>query len=128
MLTLLLILMVGGVTAYLLYQRAKPSSAPSSSGGGTGTPSKPSGSGVAATPSSSSSSSSSSDNSATSEFAKNALDAHNSVRATHGAPDFTYNDTLASAADKWAHVCEWEHSGGKVGPYGENLFMVRWEE
>jgi hypothetical protein len=86
------------------------------------TPSATAGSANPSSSSSSSSSSSTSD-SADTHFAKLALESHNSVRATHLAPDLVYNNTLASAAMKWAENCEWEYSGGKVGPFGENQYM-----
>ncbi|KAI0732323.1 CAP domain-containing protein [Fomitopsis betulina] len=49
------------------------------------------------------------------------LSDHNTVRAQHGAAALTWNDTLASAAQSWANGCVFEHSGGTLGPYGENL-------
>lgn len=49
------------------------------------------------------------------------LDAHNSFRSQHGASDLVWSDTLASAAQQWADRCQFVHSGGTVGPYGENL-------
>ncbi|QRV90690.1 cysteine-rich Secretory family protein [Ceratobasidium sp. AG-Ba] len=49
------------------------------------------------------------------------LDPHNAARAAHGASPLTWSDELASAAQKWANGCVFQHSGGKVGPYGENL-------
>jgi len=49
------------------------------------------------------------------------LSAHNTVRAQHGAAALTWSDTLASAAQKWADGCVFKHSGGSLGPYGENL-------
>lgn len=49
------------------------------------------------------------------------LDAHNTLRAKHGAVALSWSDTLAKAAQTWANNCVFEHSGGKVGPYGENL-------
>ena len=59
------------------------------------------------------------------EFSQKALDAHNKVRALHGAPTLKYSDELASAASKWVDVCIWEHSKGKVGKdMGENLFAT----
>ncbi|KAK4052525.1 hypothetical protein OIO90_004292 [Microbotryomycetes sp. JL221] len=53
-----------------------------------------------------------------------ALEAHNKFRKMHGVADLIWSDKLAQAAQKWFEVCEWEHSKGKVGPYGENLFAV----
>jgi len=49
------------------------------------------------------------------------LSAHNSVRSQHGAGDLTWSNTLADAAQKWADGCKFVHSGGSLGPYGENL-------
>ncbi|KDQ63810.1 hypothetical protein JAAARDRAFT_76028 [Jaapia argillacea MUCL 33604] len=49
------------------------------------------------------------------------LQAHNSVRQHHGASDLTWNNNLASKAQQWANGCVFKHSGGKLGPYGENL-------
>ncbi|ORY74504.1 CAP domain-containing protein, partial [Leucosporidium creatinivorum] len=63
----------------------------------------------------------SSSSSTLSTFAQQAVDAHNAVRSTHHAPDVTWDDSLASYADDWAHGCDFEHSGG---PHGENLFAV----
>ncbi|TEB39194.1 PR-1-like protein [Coprinellus micaceus] len=52
---------------------------------------------------------------------KEYLDGHNLVRRDHGAAALTWNDTLASAAQRWVDGCKFQHSGGAVGPYGENL-------
>ncbi|KAK7441982.1 hypothetical protein VKT23_016260 [Stygiomarasmius scandens] len=49
------------------------------------------------------------------------LQIHNDLRTQHGADPLSWNDTLADAAQTWANNCVWEHSGGEVGPYGENL-------
>ncbi|KAI1787005.1 CAP domain-containing protein [Ganoderma leucocontextum] len=49
------------------------------------------------------------------------LTAHNSVREKHGAADLKWNNTLASAAQTWVNKCVFKHSGGSLGPYGENL-------
>ena len=46
---------------------------------------------------------------------------HNTARRQHDAADLTWSNTLASAAQSWAKGCVFEHSGGEVGPYGENL-------
>lgn len=49
------------------------------------------------------------------------LDAHNSVRAQHGAVNLIWNNTLAAAAQEWANGCIFEHSNGQLGPYGGTL-------
>jgi hypothetical protein len=46
------------------------------------------------------------------------LDAHNSVRAQHGAVPLTWNDDAAAKAQQWANGCVFQHSGGTLGPYG----------
>ncbi|RPD82630.1 PR-1-like protein [Lentinus tigrinus ALCF2SS1-7] len=49
------------------------------------------------------------------------LQAHNSIRAQHGASPLSWSDNLASAAQGWANNCVFQHSGGKLGAFGENL-------
>ncbi|KAK0208572.1 CAP domain-containing protein [Desarmillaria ectypa] len=49
------------------------------------------------------------------------LDAHNTVRAQHGAAGLTWSDELAGKAQQWANGCVFEHSGGSLGKFGENL-------
>ncbi|KAK7000997.1 SCP domain-containing protein [Favolaschia claudopus] len=51
------------------------------------------------------------------------LDAHNIVRAAHGAVDLVWNETLADAAQTWAKTCQVKHSDGTLldTPYGENI-------
>ncbi|TDL29851.1 PR-1-like protein [Rickenella mellea] len=49
------------------------------------------------------------------------LTAHNDARAEHGAAPLTWSDDLASKAQEWANGCQFKHSGGSLGPYGENL-------
>ncbi|KAH9898477.1 hypothetical protein C8Q73DRAFT_403625 [Cubamyces lactineus] len=49
------------------------------------------------------------------------LQAHNSVRAQHGAAPLTWSDELAGKAQQWANNCVFQHSGGSLGPFGENL-------
>lgn len=47
----------------------------------------------------------------------------NKVRASHKAQDLTWSTELEAAAQQWANKCIWEHSGGQVGAFGENLFL-----
>ncbi|PIL27968.1 transporter [Ganoderma sinense ZZ0214-1] len=49
------------------------------------------------------------------------LAAHNTVRAQHGAKNLAWDESLASAAQTWVNKCKFQHSGGSLGPYGENL-------
>ncbi|GJE86048.1 PR-1-like protein [Phanerochaete sordida] len=49
------------------------------------------------------------------------LSAHNTIRAQHGASALTWSDELASKAQQWANGCVFQHSGGSLGPFGENL-------
>ncbi|KAK7690265.1 hypothetical protein QCA50_006920 [Cerrena zonata] len=49
------------------------------------------------------------------------LAAHNSVRAQHGAKNLVWNATSAGKAQSWANRCQFQHSGGSLGPLGENL-------
>ncbi|OAQ30104.1 PR-1-like protein [Linnemannia elongata AG-77] len=49
---------------------------------------------------------------------KSVLEAHNKLRALHGAPALTWNVDSAKFGDSWLQPCEFKHSGGK---YGENL-------
>lgn len=50
------------------------------------------------------------------------LNGHNTVRARHNAKALVWSDTLANAAQNWANRCKFQHSGGAVGAYGENLY------
>ncbi|KAI5476035.1 hypothetical protein MNV49_000464 [Pseudohyphozyma bogoriensis] len=56
-----------------------------------------------------------------STFAQAALTAHNSYRAQHGAVALTWNQELSNAAQTWANKCNFVHSQGALGPWGENL-------
>ncbi|KAK7694568.1 hypothetical protein QCA50_001754 [Cerrena zonata] len=49
------------------------------------------------------------------------LAGHNSIRAQHGAAPLTWSDDAASKAQTWANNCVFQHSGGTLGPFGENL-------
>ncbi|KAF7306661.1 SCP domain-containing protein [Mycena indigotica] len=49
------------------------------------------------------------------------LKGHNSIRAKHGAVDVTWSNEAAAKAQQWADLCTNQHSGGTLGPFGENL-------
>jgi uncharacterized protein YkwD len=49
------------------------------------------------------------------------LKAHNDVRAQHNASPLTWSNEAAAKAQEWANKCVFKHSGGSLGPYGENL-------
>ena len=49
------------------------------------------------------------------------LDGHNLLRMQFNAANLSWSDDLSSAAHLWANSCEFEHSGGSLGPYGETL-------
>ncbi|KAI0274692.1 CAP domain-containing protein [Gloeopeniophorella convolvens] len=49
------------------------------------------------------------------------LSAHNNARAQHGAAPLTWNNELSAKAQQWANGCVFKHSGGSLGPLGENL-------
>jgi len=49
------------------------------------------------------------------------LTAHNTIRAQHGAVPVTWSSSAASKAQEWADKCTNQHSGGTLGPLGENL-------
>lgn len=50
-----------------------------------------------------------------------ALSSHNDFCASHDASPLTWSSSLATAAQTWANNCVFEHSGGSLGPFGENL-------
>ncbi|KAJ7060718.1 CAP domain-containing protein [Mycena amicta] len=49
------------------------------------------------------------------------LTEHNTLRAEHGAKPLVWDIASANAAQRWANHCEFQHSQGQVGSYGENL-------
>nr|VWO97034.1 Repressed by TUP1 protein 4 [Ganoderma boninense] len=49
------------------------------------------------------------------------LRAHNDFRELHGAMPLAWSMTLANAAQTWVDRCQYRHSFGAVGNYGENL-------
>lgn len=51
------------------------------------------------------------------------LDAHNTVRAQHGADALSWSTDLAEMAGKWADGCVFQPTEGKLSddPYGENI-------
>jgi uncharacterized protein YkwD len=49
------------------------------------------------------------------------LNGHNTLRAAHKASALTWNQTLSDKAASWAGKCVFQHSGGSLGPYGENI-------
>jgi len=49
------------------------------------------------------------------------LHSQNTVRARHGASPLSWENLLASKAEQWAAHCQFKHSGGTLGPFGENL-------
>lgn len=52
------------------------------------------------------------------------LAAHNDFRAQHGADPLTWNDDLATKAQEWATRCIFEHSRGRLGPYGGDYIYL----
>ncbi|KAJ7293291.1 CAP domain-containing protein [Mycena rebaudengoi] len=49
------------------------------------------------------------------------LKGHNTIRAQHGAKPLVWDNGAAAKAQEWANKCTNEHSGGTLGPLGENL-------
>lgn len=76
---------------------------------------------AATTTPASSGSSNSSDDGLTDSQQATFLSLHNSIRSEHGAAALTWSSDLAAAAKGWADKCVFQHSGGSLGPYGENL-------
>jgi uncharacterized protein YkwD len=63
----------------------------------------------------------SSSDSSSSGLESDMLSDHNSFRAQHGASSMTWNNEMAGKAQQWANGCVFKHSGGTLGPFGENL-------
>jgi uncharacterized protein YkwD len=51
------------------------------------------------------------------------LQAHNNIRAQHGAENLAWSKTLANKAEEWANECQFSHSHGSLMDevYGENI-------
>ncbi|KAF7319923.1 SCP domain-containing protein [Mycena kentingensis (nom. inval.)] len=49
------------------------------------------------------------------------LKGHNTIRAQHGAKALVWSNAAAEKAQEWADKCLNVHSGGALGPLGENL-------
>jgi len=49
------------------------------------------------------------------------LKGHNTIRSQHGAKALTWSNAAAAKAQEWADKCLNKHSGGTLGPLGENL-------
>ncbi|KAH7916269.1 CAP domain-containing protein [Hygrophoropsis aurantiaca] len=49
------------------------------------------------------------------------LTTHNVVRSKYLAAPLAWSTNLASKAQQWASACHFEHTDGKLGPYGENI-------
>ena len=49
------------------------------------------------------------------------LDAHNEIRADHGAEPLVWSTELQAKAQSWASGCQFRHSDGALGLVGENL-------
>jgi pathogenesis-related protein 1 len=51
------------------------------------------------------------------------LQAHNNIRAQHGAKGLAWSQTLADKAQEWANQCDFSHSQGSLmaEAYGENI-------
>ena len=52
------------------------------------------------------------------------LSAHNTVRSQHRVSPLTWSNDLATKAQSWANGCVFQHSGGKLGPYGGESRIV----
>lgn len=56
------------------------------------------------------------------DYAKAMLDAHNSHRYNHSAPELSWSDELAGIAKKIGHTCNYNHSMDvDGGGYGQNI-------
>lgn len=49
------------------------------------------------------------------------LDGHNIARESVGSPPLSWDEGLATLAQSYASKCSLQHSGGALGPVGENL-------
>ncbi|KAJ6491396.1 CAP domain-containing protein [Mycena vitilis] len=49
------------------------------------------------------------------------LQTHNTIRSQHNAVPVTWSNDAAQKAQQWADECKNVHSGGALGPLGENL-------
>ncbi|KIJ69953.1 hypothetical protein HYDPIDRAFT_104623 [Hydnomerulius pinastri MD-312] len=49
------------------------------------------------------------------------LYAHNLVRSAFHAQPLVWSTDLASKAQEWASACQFAHTEGQLGPYGENI-------
>ncbi|KAG9005410.1 hypothetical protein FRB94_010889 [Tulasnella sp. JGI-2019a] len=76
---------------------------------------------AAATQASTSTSDSATSGGLTSQQISDFLTLHNTIRAQHGASALTWDATMANAGEGWADKCVFEHSGGSLGPWGENI-------
>ncbi|KAF8559183.1 PR-1-like protein [Imleria badia] len=49
------------------------------------------------------------------------LQSHNLARSRFDVQPLNWSTSLASNAQTWVSGCRFEHSNGKLGPYGENI-------
>ena len=57
-----------------------------------------------------------------SDLANAFLKAHNDYRAAHKTPALAWDDTLAAAADAYAHKCVFGHDANRGAGIGENIY------